>query len=67
MRKHGTTRPNESIVIKKCVPGQNFRDASVGDAKLARDIARPDTVVGQLDDALPDDVWKRAAVHEHAA
>lgn len=39
----------------------------MGDAKLARDIARPDTVVGQLDDALPDDVWKRAAVHEHAA
>ena len=37
------------------------------DPELPGDVARPDPVVSEFDDPLPDDVGQRSAVDEDAA
>lgn len=55
------------IVCFSCIlPAQNFADASVAHAQLARDVAGPDALVGQLHYPLPDHVREGPAVHKHA-
>lgn len=39
----------------------------MGDPELAADVAWPDSLVGQLHNALPHHVRQRTAVHKHAA
>ena len=49
------------------VPGEDFRDAAVRHAQLARYIARSDAQLRQFDDPHADAVGQRAAVDENAA
>lgn len=49
------------------VPGQDLADTAMADPQLPRDVARPDTQLGELHYSQPNRVRQRSAVHEHAA
>ena len=46
---------------------QYFGHTSVRDSELPRDVAGPDSELGQLNDPDPNVVGQRPAVHEHPA
>jgi hypothetical protein len=48
------------------VSGQDFRDASVADSKLSRNVARTNPELRKLDDSDSDVIRQRSAVDENA-
>lgn len=46
-------------------PSEYFADAAMRDPELAGDITRPDPLVGQFHDPLPDHVGQGTAIDEH--
>ena len=48
------------------LPREYLGDTAVADPELPGDVARPHSVVRQLDDPLPDDVGQRPPVDEDA-
>lgn len=53
---------HDKAISSGYLPSEYFRDASIGDLEDARDVARPGTRVGQLDDLLSGRVRQRSAV-----
>lgn len=49
------------------VAAENLRDAAMGNAELPADIARSDSLMRQMHDAVANVIGQRAAVHEDTA
>ncbi len=62
-----TAEEEKEAVREQHLPGEDFADATVRDAELTGDVARPSTLGGELDYLLADVLRQRTAIHVHSA
>ena len=56
--------PNGTGLVKS---SENFGNAAVRNAELARDVARTNPLLREIDDSLANNVWERTTVDKDAA